>query len=310
MIRFFTCFIATVLALPAIAGAGAPLQRASALAKASPTAASEVELGHLVAAMAQQVPDDEMRALVTELALREPQVFVAHEEGPALVPLVDVGAAARSTLRAWKRVAARDLFAAAWRGRAATSLDDYFVGTQTQREGFIEALELTPPARLLALRDEVLARFHEPGGDRLAAALGRRLGDAGLLQRTVDDGASPVAQALVRSAHELADSALRLAVLESALEREDLASLALFAIARSADAKSDSLIWDKLHDPVLGATAAAILARRADAATLGRLREMLAADLPLATRQRAALALALSDDVEAQRAAHAWRQAQ
>lgn len=310
MNRYLHAIAAAVVAIPALAHGDNVLQGARALIEAPATAATETALHSLVLDVATRPPDAATRALVEELAGREPQVFVAHDEGPALVPLVDVGAAARSVLRDWQRADARERVLGDWRRRGAMSLDAYFLADPIGRDGFLDAVARADIAQLVVMRDEVLARVGEPGGDRLAVVVGRRLSDRELLVRVIEGGTGVVAQRLVRDARDFSDAALRHVVLRRALARGDVASLALFALAASGDDKSDALVWDKLADPVLGATAAAILAREGGAATIARLTAMLDGDLPLLTRQRAALALALSQDAEAQRTAREWRAGQ
>ena len=100
--------LAAVATAHASQATGALAAEARALAAADPTAASETRLNDIVGDLAARRDDPQARALLEELALREQKVFVRRTEGPAMIPLVDVGAAARAALKYWDRQSAFD----------------------------------------------------------------------------------------------------------------------------------------------------------------------------------------------------------
>lgn len=288
-----------------LAQAGIDLAAARELASAPVSEASEQRLDAIVRALSRAPRDPQTEAWLIELSDRAPQVLVPINEGPALVPLVDVGAAARVVLRQWRRREAAVTTAQSLRQRQPSALAEYFVAGPERRQGVLDAIA-AGGLDLLAYRDEAWASFAAPGGDELAAAVGVALADEALLVRVVTEGTAPVALRLLRSEHTRLGKRVRLTLLHNALQRPALASAALFAIADMSPGDAEPLLWESLGDAVLGATAATIIARDADRHTLSRLAAMIDSDAPLLTRQRAALALALSDDAEAQALAHAW----
>ena len=286
-------------AATAHADAVALADEARSLATADPTPAGETRLNDIVGGLATRRDDPQARALLEELARREPQVFVRHTEGEAMIPLVDVGAAARAILRNWERQSAYDSTMLATRSAQPAFVARYLAAGDDARRGILDAVAQMDAAGLLPHRSAIRAAIDRPGGDALAAAAALSLSDTDLAADVIATGTDAVVRRLIPRIPAVYAEPAALRLLQSALSREAVASMALFRIDTLQSRQADTTIWNHLHDPGLGATAAAILARRGDRDTTRRLVELMnTAPAPL-TRQRARLALTLSADPHA-----------
>ena len=155
-------------------------------------------------------------------------------------------------------------------------------------------------------RRELLDAIAQPGGDALAATAGLALEDTVLIGAVIAQGSSQTVQSVLRDIHGVFGDETALVLLEQALPRDDVASLALFQVAELDIKAADEAVWAALHDARLGGTAAAILARRTDRDTTRRLIELMKSTRAPLTRQRARLALSLSVDPYAQAEARNW----
>lgn len=279
---------------------------ARALSSAPVSADSEQRLNAIVLDLSSRRGDPQARALLEELALREPQVFVRHEEGPAMIPLVDVGAAARAALRDWDRAAAFDAATSTMRAGRPGFVADYFAAGDNARRGMLDAVGQMDAVSLAALRNDIRDALGQPEGDALAAAAALALNDAELAAMVMAQGTDAVVQRLIARIPAAFGHTDALQLLQAAFERKAVASLALFQVATLPTKPAADTIWRSLSDPELGATAAAILARRNDRETTQRLLELMKTTRVALTRQRARLALALSADPYAQAEARNW----
>ncbi len=272
------------------------LAEARALAASAVEADSERRLDDIVRQLSTRRGDTRVRELLEELALRAPQVYVRHEEGHAMIPLVDVGAAARAALRNWDRLAAFDRAMHAARTVQPDFVARYFAAGADARQGTVDAVAQMKPVSLLPYRADIAGALGQSGGDALAAAAALALGDAGLAADVIRRGSDNVVQRLIPRLPAAFGETAALQLLESALGNEFVASLALFQIDRLQTKQADQTVWASLSDPELGGTAAAIIARRTDRDTTRRLIALMKTARAPLTRQRARLALTLSDD--------------
>ncbi|MBT8136970.1 MAG: hypothetical protein KJO54_08170 [Gammaproteobacteria bacterium] len=272
------------------------MARAAALAaKAEVSVDSETRLWQLVQQLGRQEETIDARQLLEQLALRPPQVFVRHEEGNAMVPQSDVGAAARFALREWDRRNAGRAALRHARSGDQQLLDNYFAGGATTRAGIIDAVRAMPAKYLPVFSHEVEARLGDDDG-ALAAEFAHALADSNLYVKVLAQSRSDVAISALNRLTKTLDAPAALAVLKTALQRPEIASAAAFAIGRLRPqlAAADELMWRLLADRTLGATAAAILAREANRHTLARLEAIAGQTDNWWLQQRARLALQLA----------------
>ncbi|NNF66373.1 MAG: hypothetical protein HKM98_02585 [Gammaproteobacteria bacterium] len=266
------------------------------LAENKVTKQSEKQLEQNVLAFASQEPAQGSKQLLAELSLREPKILVPHEEGNVLVPFVDVGAAARYVLRYWERQEARQFALRASAAADTRFLDKYFSSDANRQSGFIDAVNDAPEQDLLLYRDELLEKISLYGADRLAAAMAKSLGDAGLHRQVIRNGSAPVALATLPVLQENLGVVAALPLLQLALSRDDIASAAVFEIAQLGGTlpQANDLLWQLIADPEHGSSAAAAIARYADRHAVNKLSSLLSSPDSL-LRNRASLALRLID---------------
>ena len=244
------------------------------------------------------------RALAEELAMRPPRLYVQvePEHGNRAVPLYDVGAVARYALRDWIRDEARAATALALALGSPAALDgwspqDTSPQAMATRDGILDAWRGAKIAQLAGQRAAVVAALRTGrDADRIALELARRLRDAELYSLTIGYAEPAVALAAVQGAMRDLDPASALGVLGKAADREPIASAALLAIGRLAetDAAARQLLFDRLSDPVSGASAAAALAHIEDTGVAAQLATRLATAKDEPMRRRLALALRLN----------------
>lgn len=270
--------------------------------------ASEKSLEQIVLALASRTETAATRELLEQLATRVPTVFVPHDEGGAMIPYVDVGAAARVTLRTWQRRAASDATRALIQSGKPALLDTYFSANPNRQIGMIEAVSDARTRDLVIYRDELLNRINEAGSDRLAAEMARKLNDVTLYEAVIASASAPVALKTVRQLPDATDADTALSLMRQALGRADIASATVFEIGRLSTTlpAADRMLWELLEDPQLGGSAAAALAGQASHGTVDRLIRLLATNKSQTAKQRIVLALRLSGDEHGRRVADEW----
>lgn len=251
------------------------LQRISADPALAPVA-REWLLDRGLHELARQTPTPEARAVVGQLTERRPEVFtrVDPDHGERVIPLYDTAATARFVLRAWERAQARSLAAADLAaGRAAVvqrfASRSAVAGSDSVREGIVEAFESAPALQLAAQRTTVVAAMAAGRrADELALVLARRLADAELAALVAGYADAPVALDAIGTLPAAFDSQTALEWLANASRRADVASAAVLAIGRLArhDGAARTFLFERLGDPELGPSAAAALASIGDAA--------------------------------------------
>jgi len=270
--------------------------------------ASEKQLEQIVLILADRAATPLARELLEALSTREPQVFVRHEEGPAMLPFVDVGAAARYALRQWQRAAGRADALRTTRAADAGFISEYLAATPARQAGMVDAIRASQSKDLLVYRDELARRIIEPEADKLAAAFVQILMDAELCQQLITTGTPPVALAILREVNSLFGADTGLNILHMAFDRPAIASAALFEIGAliATLPAAEHLLWDTLADRTLGGSAAAVLARHADSATVNQLLGILRGTDDELLQKRALLALRLSEDQRGLQLANEW----
>lgn len=216
----------------------------------------------------------------------------------------DTGAAARFTLRVWNSAAARE------RASAEIASGTLLLTKSTHIDGadavaYSEALQRAAIADLVRARPAIVAALDRGVTvEAMALVLVERLQDAELAARLLVRGASGfVVRHLDAITNALApDEAFRL--LADASTRPDIASAVVARIGAIADRVPEARAWlyARLGDPTLGASAAAALARGADADVIADLAHIMRHDDVLLARMRAALALKLADTPQAKAA--------
>lgn len=249
--------------------------------------------------------DDAGIAFVSRLQSYESKTFVRHEEGPLPVAVYPIATLATGTLRFWnRRQVARDAslaFAAGDMSRMQslrqTGSDDY--------AGTLAALRAADATAMVQAKEWLASNSNDNNSNDndfyearavVALATGDRTLAAELL--ITDNGAASIQ--LLRATRQHFDATTAFDLLQHATSNPAIASAALFELdaLRHAgfDERIDSYLLDALAEPALGATAAAIIARRQDPALLARVAGVLSSPASSQSQQaRAALALTLAD---------------
>lgn len=245
-------------------------------------------------------PTPPLRAAVGSLTGYQVRTWLVMEEHghPQPYPAYDVAAAAKFVERRWQETAAREMAATALDQGDLAAIDAYLGGTEAARRGIEEAFSAAGPARLAAFSGELadrLASGQPVAGLAVTAALAS--GDARLWQTVVRDAPPEAATRAVVEFDPSAWGSQATALLAGATLREETASAAMLRLAPFAGSEPAArrLLFDALGGP-RGASAAAALARSADAGIIDQLAAVLdQAGDPLA-RRRALLALRLARD--------------
>jgi hypothetical protein len=226
-----------------------------------------------------------------------PQTLVPHEDhASAGIPLFNIPAAASGSMNLWRRQIAYDTSRAMLAQSAESWVAAWLAADPASRRGFLDALELAPEARLrevaaLALRDLPQRPELTPVAARSAAILPA----PDLLGDTLVLGKGPELATALRLAADTLDETERAGLLRR-LVAEAPASNAALAIAELApgllhEPAVAGLLFDRLGDPALGASAALALAGSRQPAVRERLAELAQRDDDAPSR-RAAAALA------------------
>ncbi|NND60915.1 MAG: hypothetical protein HKN49_11680 [Gammaproteobacteria bacterium] len=298
MIRLMFTLVLVASIAPAFATPpGAGISEARERMTAPVSAENEQRLLQIVRDFAAHPDDISVRALVSELAGREPQVYVRHTEGPMLVPLVDVGAYARYLLTQWERAAtSKQVTARAAKGEPGL-VEAYLAAKPHQRQAMTDAIEALPVEELIVYRESFLAAAGKPSSTAMVAAAALRLTDAQLLRTAIEKGEGKQLQRFVPSIRPAFDSVQAARLLDAVvIHHPELASMAILEIGAINDAGADKRIWSYLADTEHGGSAAAVLARRGDSTTVQRLLELADSAPDRLLRQRARLALRLHSD--------------
>ena len=231
-------------------------------------------------------------------------VRLQDEHGKAVVPLYDLGAAARLTLHNWdvrdaEALVATMLAEGSWSPQALTadSMRPASMGDDAWLAGTLEAFKKADALSLGVYRQALLyAHASDARFDILVFEMARRLKDVECYESVIDIAEHRVA---IQSVTALVDDlvpadALRL--LERAAGNAQLASAAILETGRLLPVapRSRALLLSWLADPVNGGSAALALARDSSTTTLDALQSHLLEGHEGLATLRAALALNLS----------------
>ena len=241
----------------------------------------------------------ENRAVSSVVRLNE-----AH--GQAVVPLYDLAAAARLTIRIWDTRAAHDWVASAlrtgqWRpsdfSRPASglSLDAWQEGT---RRAF-ESVE-----RRFVARQRFTLLQSQNGSSRLDSLLlvaASRLRDADLYEKVIVNGEADYARQAIASLGRKLSGDEVTGILTAGLKRPELASAAILELGQVAtnDIEVRGWLLQRLGNPGDGASAALALARLPSNDVLDDIRAVILGNAAQLAKLRAALVLRLSGSPEA-----------
>jgi len=259
--------------------------------------------------LSRTTPDPATRAAVSRYGNRPVTTFVRlHEErGQPAVPLYDLAAAARLTIRVWNTADAMEWVSMALRAgrwqpgdflqpQLGLPLQAWQAGTQRALESADRALVAATKSALL--QSQTLSNEY----DALVLTAGTRLGDADLYGAVIGQGGTHYARLAIRSVYRALGFADATRLLMSASARPELVSAAILELG--AHASNDPAIRDwllnQLGDPVNGASAALALARIADDEVLNGIQAVILGDASELTKLRAALVLRISDSPAAQ----------
>jgi hypothetical protein len=163
------------------------------------------------------------------------------------------------------------------------------------KSGAIAALNVSDYPVLSGAQDWMqqqsdLSVFSEP-----LSVIALRTRDADLYRQILASGSGPSVVRLLRTVSSTLSTDEAYAVLDNTLQRDDLASAALFEMAQLIDKHPDARnkVVFKLADPAMGGTAAAIIAKSGDPVLLKEASAYMAAGG--LTARRAVLALKLNN---------------
>ncbi|HUP92294.1 MAG TPA: hypothetical protein VM074_08610 [Solimonas sp.] len=290
-----------VLAEPASAAGEPALAARLALAQALAPADAlhqELQLHRLLLELRTLEPGEATRAAVAALATYEPQAWTEaedpdHARGRA-VPVADVAAAARGTLRHWQL-----------RERIANYSDALAhareIDAPVDGEALAAALAHVPPNALGAL-----APPRDWPGSALAA-LAQRTADAENYHRLFRAAPEPASYAALAEAARALAPADAAAVLIEATANPALASAAVLALAPLVEQRGvRAFLLAQLGDPALGGSAAQVLWAQPDAATRVALQGLLERGQDSPALRRALLVLQHIDDPAARASLRAF----
>jgi len=211
-----------------------------------------------------------------------------EDRGPAILPVWRVAGVARGTLTLWDR---------------AEPIPDVGVAmTHSAVTGDVAALtrslEQAPDSDLAAHRAELLAMLEQSDAHaRSVAAAALRLEDPELVEAVLASGDRGTAIRLIARVGEALPPDGAFPVLRDATAQADLASAALFAIARMAGElpPARDFLLESLGDPDLGGSAAAALAAMHDDAIVVAVADALETSPDETVQSKAVLTLVLSD---------------
>jgi len=252
-------------------------------------------------AMAHVTPTPASEAFIEKLGNRKPETYVWLNEDPhhrhAGVPLFDIGAAARVTLRFWGQERAKHTALLLLAAGDSRLVDKYVVANEVDRAGITNACATAPTAQLAVYSATVISRLQV--GDPitpLAAMLASRLQDMPLYIALAKHGTAATIMRLLPTLNQTLSPSDAFAVLVTASHRDELVSAALLQMGRYADVlpAAQATLFEWLSDFTHGGSAAAALARLNDAGIIRLLGDMLESETNDTTLRRVLLALRLN----------------
>jgi len=255
-------------------------------------------------ALSETTPTTAARAAVSVYQTRAVSSFVrlGDEHGMAVVPLYDIAAAARLTMRTWDTFDARLRVAGLLRTRNWTP--DNFLSSPpglseaAWQAGTLQAIE-SADVRLLVQQKAALLRAFD-GSKRfgtLSLSMAERLSDGEMFRAVFDLADSRVALDAIDSVAAIFAPYEATEILYAAAARTEIASAAILALGKFAanDAAVRSWLFGRLADTADGGSAALALARVATDDIWSEIESIIKSDATELTKLRAILVLRLSD---------------
>ena len=240
------------------------------------------------------------------------QTWVAHEESmSSAVPLFNIPAAVQGVRNGVEFRQAEARAAQILAGRPATNreagadqwLAAYLAGSEIERRGFLNALELASREQLRQLGNVAQDHLAENAG--LVVVAGRAAlvtHDRIALQQILQSHRGPELANILREAATtllpLDQVLLLLHAIETAPAENAALAIALLAPGLQNSLEVTESLFDLLEDPALGASAALALSHYSDSSVQQRLNTLAAGDTPESKRARLALGMAAPGESE------------
>ena len=257
-----------------------------------------------ILALSGTTPTTAARNAVSTYQNRKVSSFVRldDEHGQAVVPLYDIAAAARMTMRVWETFDAKVrvtelLLARSW------SPDSYLhsptgLADAAWREGTRQAVESANVQLLLEQKAAVLkALIKSEQFDGLSLSMAVRLNDGDLFRAIFEQASTRIALDAINYVSNELTPAEAVEMLAGATAREEISSAAILALGKFASNDRAVRVWllDRLGNAGDGGSAALALARIADQDILDDIASIIKNDMPELAKLRAALVLRLSN---------------
>lgn len=251
-------------------------------------------------------PDADALDFVARMQSYSSEVYVSHEEGPLPVAVYPIAAAAEGTRRLWQRRDIERNVSAAFAAGDMSSLAYLRQPGTDAHAAVLAALRDADASATEQAANWLAANAGDDGLYEARAITALRNGDSQGVSDLLRSGNGAAATRLLREVRRRFDADAAFGILRDATANPSLGSAALFEIdaLRSSGLTTDvdGYLLDTLVDPVLGPSAAAIVARRGDHEMLTHVAELLAApDSTTVQQSRAVLALTLADSPYARR---------
>ena len=251
-------------------------------------------------------PDAQAERFVTALLAYESKTYVLHEEGPLPIAVYPIADVARGTLGAWQRRSAERRTSAELDAGDVRGLYALRAPGSDEYQGALAALRKADTLATGRAGEWLSANTDGTDYYEARAAVALKTHDAARVSGLLESGRGPEAVYLLKAVRTHFDATRAFELLEDATDNPVLASAAIYEIdalrAGGLASRVDDYLIDTLGNKTLGATAAAVVARRGDHRLFERVAETLA--LPEATHDqqaRAVLALTLADNPYARR---------
>ncbi len=251
-------------------------------------------------------PDTQAERFVERLLTYDSKTYVMHEEGPLPITVYPIADAARGTLAAWHRRSVERQTTAALSAGDVRSLEALQAPGTDEYRAVLDALQNANTLATARAGEWLAANADSSDYYEARVVVALKTYDAARTSELLEFGRGPEAVRLLKAVRTHFDPAVAFELLDDATRNPLLASAAVYEIDALGKAglasQVDDYLLDTLRDKTLGATAAAVVARRGDHRLFERVADTLLA--PTATRDqqaRAVLALTLADSPHARR---------
>ena len=246
-------------------------------------------------------PDADDLDFVVRMTDYESKVYVRHEEGPLPVAVYPIATIAEGTLGFWHRREVKRSASIAMASGDMSSLRHLRQPGTDEFAGVLAALNEADSVAITLAGEWLAANAVDADYYEARAVTALKGGDSREVAGLLRSGHGPAAVRLLFAVRTYFDAGAAFDLLRAGAANPSLASAAVFeidALRNSGLARQvDDYLLGALADSALGATAAAVVARRGDPGLLARVAGLLAAPgTTTGQRGRAALALTLADN--------------